>query len=40
MKILNDFNTLNFKKIIRKTKIYFKKLEYLFLAKSTKIENA
>ena len=33
------FNTLTLKQIFRKTKIFFKKLEYCFLVETTKIEN-
>ena len=39
-KILNDFNTLILKQIFWKRKTFFKKPEYNFLVKSTKIENA
>ena len=39
VQILNVFNTLILKQIFWKTKIFFKKLEYLFLVESTKIEN-
>ena len=37
-KILNVFNTSTLKKIFWKTNTFFKKLEYSFLAQSTKIE--
>ena len=37
--ILRAFNTLTLKRIFWKTKTFFKKLEYLFLAESSKIEN-
>ena len=40
VEILNVFSTLTLKQIFRKTKTFFKKLEYRFLVKSTKIENA
>ena len=33
-------NTLTLKQIFRKTKTFFKKLEYQFLVESVKIENA
>ena len=36
VKILNIFNTLT----LKKTKIFFKKLEYHFLVESTKFKNA
>ena len=39
-KFLNVFNTLTLKQIFWKTKTFFKKLEYLFLVKSSEIENA
>ena len=39
MEVLNDFNTLTLKQIFRKTKSFFKNLEYRFLVESTKIEN-
>ena len=39
-KFKNVFNTLTLKEIFWKTKTFFKKLEYYFLVKSTKIENA
>ena len=39
VQVLNVFNTLILKQIFWKTKIFFKKLEYLFLVESTKIEN-
>ena len=39
MKILNVFNISILKQIFWKTKIFFKKLEGLFLVESTKIEN-
>ena len=38
-KILNVFNSLTLKQIFWETKHFFKKLEYRFLAESTKIEN-
>ena len=37
---LNVFNTSTLKQIFWKTKAFFKKLEYHFLAESTKIKNA
>ena len=37
---LSVFNTLTLKQIFWKKKTFFKKLEYLFLVKSSKIENA
>ena len=40
VKILNVFNTLALKKIFWKTKIFFEKLECVFLVESTTIENA
>ena len=40
VKILNVFNTLALKQIFWKTKTFFKKPGYGFLAESTKIENA
>ena len=40
VKVSNVFNTLTLKQIFWKTKTFFKKLEYRFLVKSTKIENA
>ena len=40
VKILNVFSSLTLKQIFWKTKAFFKKLEYRFLAGSTKIENA
>ena len=40
MEILNVFNTLILKQVFWKAKAFFKKLEYRFLVKSTKIENA
>ena len=40
VKNLNVFNTLTLKQIFWKTKTFFKKLEYRFLAESAKIENA
>ena len=39
-KIFNFFNTLTLKLIFWKTKTFFKRLGYRFLAESTKIENA
>ena len=39
VKILNVFNISILKQIFWKTKIFFKKLEELFLVESTKIEN-
>ena len=39
MKVLNVFNTLTLIQIFCKTKTFFKKLEYNFLDKTTKIEN-
>ena len=39
VQVLNVFNTLILKQIFWKTKIFFKKLEHLFLVESTKIEN-
>ena len=39
MKVSNVFNTLTLKQIFWETKIFFKKLEYLFLVEATKIEN-
>ena len=38
--ILNVFNTLTLKPVVLKTKTFFKKLEYLFLVASTRIQNA
>ena len=38
--ILSVFNILTLKQIFWKSKTFFKKLEYRFLAESTKIENA
>ena len=38
MKVSNVFNTLTLKQIFWKTKTFFKKLEYGFLAETTKIE--
>ena len=38
--ILNVFNTLTLKQIFWNTKTFFNKLEYRFLAESTKIERA
>ena len=40
MEVSNVFNTLTLKQIFWKTKTFLKKLEYCFLAKITKIENA
>ena len=40
LEILNVLNTLTLNQISWKTKNFFKKLEYCFLVKSTKIENA
>ena len=40
VEVLNVFNTLALKQIFWKTKTFFKKLEYRFLVRSTKIENA
>ena len=40
LRILNVFNTLTLKQIFSKTKTFLEKLEYRFLVKSTKIENA
>ena len=40
LEISNHFNTLTLKQIFWKTKTLFKKLEYLFLVESTKIDNA
>ena len=37
--ILNIFSTLTLKPVLWKAKTFFKKLEYNFLAESTKIEN-
>ena len=39
VKVSNVFNTLTLKQIFWKTKTFFKKLEYLFLVETTKIEN-
>ena len=39
VEVSNAFNTLTLKKIFWKTKAFFKKLEYYFLVKTTKIEN-
>ena len=39
VKVSNVFNTLTLKQIFWKTKTVFKKLEYIFLAEATKIEN-
>ena len=39
VKVKNVFNTLTLKQIFWKTKTFFKKLEYRFLAETTKIEN-
>ena len=39
MKVSNVFSTLTSKQISWKTKAFFKKLEYGFLAETTKIEN-
>ena len=39
VEILNVFNTATLKQIFWKTKNFFKKMEYRFLVKSTKIEN-
>ena len=39
VKVLNVFNTLILIQIFWKTKTFFKKLEYRFLAETTKIEN-
>ena len=40
VKILSVFNTLTLEQIFWKMKNFFKKLEYLFLVESTKIESA
>ena len=40
VKILNVFNTLTLKHVFWKTKVFFKKLEYLFLVESSEFENA
>ena len=40
LKISSAFNTLTLKKIFRKTKTFFKKLENRFLVEKTKTENA
>ena len=40
VKRLNIFNTLTLKQIFWKGKTFFRKLEYSFLVKNTKIENA
>ena len=40
VKILNVFNILTLKQIFWKTDTFLKKLEYRFLVKNTKIENA
>ena len=40
LKISSAFNTLTLKKIFRKTKTFFKKLENHFLVEKTKTENA
>ena len=40
MKVSNVFNTSTLKQVFWKTKTIFKKLEYPFLAETTKIENA
>ena len=39
VEILNVFNILTLKQIFWKTKTFFKKLEYLFLVETTKIES-
>ena len=39
VKVSNDFKTLTLKQIFWKTKVFFKELEYRFLAENTKIEN-
>ena len=39
VKVSNVFNTLTLKQILWKTKIFFKKVEYLFLVEATMIEN-
>ena len=39
VKVSNVFNTLFLKQIFWKTRIFFKKLEYRFLVRATKIEN-
>ena len=39
VKVSNVFNTLTLKQIFKKTKTFFKKLEYSFLVEATKIEN-
>ena len=39
VKVSNAFNTLALKQIFWQKKAFFKKLEYRFLAKTTKIEN-
>ena len=39
VEILKDFKTLTLKEIFWKTKTFFKKLEYVFLIKSSWIEN-
>ena len=39
VKVSNVFNTLTLKQIFWKTKTFFKKLDYLFLVETTKIEN-
>ena len=38
--ISNVFNSLTLKEIFRKTRTFYKKLKYRFLAENTKIENA
>ena len=38
VKVSNVFNTLTLKQIFRKTKTFFKKLEYRFLVETTEIE--
>ena len=39
VKVSNDFNTLTLKLIFLKTKTFFEKLEYRFLAETTESEN-
>ena len=39
VKVLNVFNTLTLIQIFWKTKTFFKKLEYILLVETTKIEN-
>ena len=39
VKVSNVFNSLNLKQICRKTKTFFKNLEYRFSVETTKIEN-